>query len=521
MIVDARPPRRARRSWTATASSSPRRSCRRPRTGSCRSTTTTSTARRALVERESRADPAPPRRPDHQRDEPRLRVRERRASTCRTSTTATPRCCPSTATGRHTGSGSAIRAAAGVDVAVVISDTFGRAWRHGLTDVAIGVAGLAAVVDLRGETDALGRELHVTEVAVADEVAGAAELVMGKATAVPVAIVRGLEPDLVPRRLGQGAHPRRRGTTCSDEREPMSVPAFLEARRSIRAFTDEPVDRATARRARRGRVHRAGAAPLPAVALRRGRHRRRPSATSPTGMGARWRADLAADGVARGARRRAASTRRTARSRARRRSCSAASPGTGSTATPTRPASGPSGAWRCCRSAPRSRTSWSPHADAGLASCWVAAPIFCPEAARDALVAPRRVAPPRARARRPPRPGLRRARAACRSTTPPLRAEAARHVPVRGSRPSRGCSSGFSARRGPGTTRACAPTPVVEVASTASSRGGSRPGPGRATSVAARPARAGAWFGSLREAGRRARSSRRAPARSSRPRSRC
>jgi coenzyme F420-0:L-glutamate ligase/coenzyme F420-1:gamma-L-glutamate ligase len=88
----------------------------------------------------------------------------------------------------------AILAVAGADVAVVVSDTFGRAWRHGLTDIAIGVAGLAAVVDLRGARDARGRELHVTEVALADEVASAAELVMGKAAAVPVAIVRGLDP---------------------------------------------------------------------------------------------------------------------------------------------------------------------------------------------------------------------------------------------------------------------------------------------------------------------------------------
>jgi coenzyme F420-0:L-glutamate ligase/coenzyme F420-1:gamma-L-glutamate ligase len=80
-----------------------------------------------------------------------------------------------------------------VKVAVVVSDTFGRAWRNGLTDVAIGVSGLAAVVDLRGTEDARGRELQVTEVAVADEVASAAELVMGKATGVPVAIVRGLD----------------------------------------------------------------------------------------------------------------------------------------------------------------------------------------------------------------------------------------------------------------------------------------------------------------------------------------
>ena len=88
----------------------------------------------------------------------------------------------------------ALRARRGVDVAVVVSDTFGRPWRLGLTDVAIGVAGIAAIVDLRGSEDALGRVLHVTEVAIADEIASAAELVMGKAAGVPVAIVRGLDP---------------------------------------------------------------------------------------------------------------------------------------------------------------------------------------------------------------------------------------------------------------------------------------------------------------------------------------
>lgn len=87
----------------------------------------------------------------------------------------------------------ALRATRGVEVAVVVSDTFGRPWRNGLTDVCIGVSGLAAVVDLRGTEDALGRELQVTEVAVADEVAAAAELVMGKSAGVPVAIVRGLD----------------------------------------------------------------------------------------------------------------------------------------------------------------------------------------------------------------------------------------------------------------------------------------------------------------------------------------
>ena len=87
-----------------------------------------------------------------------------------------------------------IRATGGVEVAVVISDTFGRPWRNGLTDVAIGVAGLAGVVDLRGTEDDRGRTLQVTEVAIADEVAAAAELVMGKARGVPAAVVRGLDP---------------------------------------------------------------------------------------------------------------------------------------------------------------------------------------------------------------------------------------------------------------------------------------------------------------------------------------
>lgn len=88
-----------------------------------------------------------------------------------------------------------IRAKTGVEVAVIISDTFGRTWRRGVTDIAIGCAGIAAVVDLRGTHDALGREMQVTEVAVVDEIAAAAELVMGKSRAVPVAVVRGVNPE--------------------------------------------------------------------------------------------------------------------------------------------------------------------------------------------------------------------------------------------------------------------------------------------------------------------------------------
>lgn len=87
-----------------------------------------------------------------------------------------------------------VRAQLGVEVGVIVSDTFGRAWRKGLTDVAIGVAGIAAVVDLRGTADALGRVMQVTEVAIADELASAAELVMGKSSGIPVAVVRGADP---------------------------------------------------------------------------------------------------------------------------------------------------------------------------------------------------------------------------------------------------------------------------------------------------------------------------------------
>ena len=88
-----------------------------------------------------------------------------------------------------------LRARTGLSLGVVVSDTFGRPWRKGVVDIAIGCAGVAALVDLRGTTDALGRELQVTEVAIADELAAAAELVMGKSSGVPAAVVRGVSPE--------------------------------------------------------------------------------------------------------------------------------------------------------------------------------------------------------------------------------------------------------------------------------------------------------------------------------------
>lgn len=87
-----------------------------------------------------------------------------------------------------------MRAVVDVEVGVIVSDTFGRPWRRGLTDVAIGCAGVAAVVDLRGAPDAYGRTMQVTEMAVADELAAAAELVMGKADGIPAAVIRGVDP---------------------------------------------------------------------------------------------------------------------------------------------------------------------------------------------------------------------------------------------------------------------------------------------------------------------------------------
>ncbi|MHB8263718.1 MAG: coenzyme F420-0:L-glutamate ligase [Acidimicrobiales bacterium] len=89
-----------------------------------------------------------------------------------------------------------LKAACGVSVGVVISDTFGRPWRNGLTDIAIGCAGIAAVVDLKGTPDANGRILAATEVCLVDELASTAELVMGKSSGIPAAIVRGLSDEL-------------------------------------------------------------------------------------------------------------------------------------------------------------------------------------------------------------------------------------------------------------------------------------------------------------------------------------
>jgi len=86
-----------------------------------------------------------------------------------------------------------IKQLTGANVGIVISDTFGRAWRNGQVNVAIGVAGLSPIVDYRGTQDMFGNQLSVTQIAMADELASAAELVMRKSDRIPVAIVRGVD----------------------------------------------------------------------------------------------------------------------------------------------------------------------------------------------------------------------------------------------------------------------------------------------------------------------------------------
>ncbi|UVS81756.1 coenzyme F420-0:L-glutamate ligase [Actinokineospora sp. UTMC 2448] len=187
-----------------------------------------------------------------------------------------------------------LRERLGVEVGVVVTDTMGRAWRMGQTDAAIGVAGLAPLTPYAGEVDSQGNELAVTLIAVADEIAAAADLVKGKLGGIPVAVVRGLE-------IGGAGSARdllrpidhdlfRLGTDLAVEqgrREAVLV------RRSVRAFADEPVDHAVLRRA--------AAVGLTAPAPHHTRPVRFAHVTTKRellldAMRSAWRADLAADG---------------------------------------------------------------------------------------------------------------------------------------------------------------------------------------------------------------------------------
>ncbi|CAN5886077.1 coenzyme F420-0:L-glutamate ligase [soil metagenome] len=186
-----------------------------------------------------------------------------------------------------------VRARLGVEVGVVVTDTFGRPWRVGQTEVALGVAGTAAVRDERGGHDLDGRHLEVTEAAVADEVAGAADLVRTKASGTPFVLLRGLDPS--------GPHGTGRDLLRDREQDlfrtgwPTSAEAAVSGRRTVRTFdTTRPVPAEALRAA----ATAAATAPAP--------HHTRPwrlvRLTDATRRGlldvmaARWRTDLAGDG---------------------------------------------------------------------------------------------------------------------------------------------------------------------------------------------------------------------------------
>jgi coenzyme F420-0:L-glutamate ligase/coenzyme F420-1:gamma-L-glutamate ligase len=192
----------------------------------------------------------------------------------------------------------ALRERLDVDVAVVISDTMGRAWRMGQTDVAIGSAGIAVLHGYAGEVDAKGNELVVTEVAIADEVAGAGDLVKGKLGGVPVAVVRGLSTTDDKTTASELIRPVdddlfRLGT---EEAIGQGRTEAVLLRRSLRSFAATPVDAAAIRRA----VGAALTAPAP--------HHTRPvrfvwvreqetRTRLLDAMRDAWRADLAGDGL--------------------------------------------------------------------------------------------------------------------------------------------------------------------------------------------------------------------------------
>jgi len=267
----------------------------------------------------------------------------------------------------------------GADVAVVVTDTFGRAWRRGVVNVAIGAAGLPSLVDLRGTKDAAGRVLEATVVAVADEVAAASGLVMGKAEGVPAAVLRGVAaPASAP--VAPAADLVRPPDEDLFRESPLQA---LHARRSVRRFTADPVPRPALTAA----VEAACTAPAPHhsrpwlfVMVDRGPLRVRLLSA----MASAWHADLAGDGTAEAviARRAAISDELLGRAPILCVPCVRLR-GAHAYPDPERSAAERE-MFLLSGGAAIQNLMLALHAQ-GLASCWVSSTLFCKEEAREAL----------------------------------------------------------------------------------------------------------------------------------------
>jgi coenzyme F420-0:L-glutamate ligase/coenzyme F420-1:gamma-L-glutamate ligase len=270
----------------------------------------------------------------------------------------------------------------GAGIGVVITDTMGRPWRNGQTDTAIGAAGLVVLRDHRGQPDTFGNALEVTVAAVADEIAAASDLVQGKTEQIPVAIVRGLA-DLVTDADGPGAAALVR--PVADDMFRLGTADVLQARRTVRDFTADPVDADAVRRA----IAAAVTAPAP--------HHSEPwrfavleSAGARTAlldnMLAAWTADLRADGFTP-----EQIARRVRRGDVLRRAPLIIVPCLAADAAHAYPDQ---------RRAASERTMFVVSMGAavqnllvalaieGLGSCWVSSTLFCPEVARAAIGLP-------------------------------------------------------------------------------------------------------------------------------------
>jgi coenzyme F420-0:L-glutamate ligase/coenzyme F420-1:gamma-L-glutamate ligase len=290
----------------------------------------------------------------------------------------------------------------GVDVAVLVTDTAGRPWRNGLTDIAIGAAGIASLDDLRGTTDPHGNTLEMTVTAVADEVAAAADLVKGKARGAPVAVVRGLTF------ASDDAGARALVRPAADDMFRHGSRDVVAARRSVRAFTDEPVDVSVVRRA----IAAALTAPAPHhtapwrfVLVESAASRDRLLAE----MHASWVADLRGDGFTE-----EQIARRTQRGDVLRNAPYIVVPcldvSEAHAYPDARRASAERAMFLVAGGAGVENLLIALAAD-GLASCWVSSTMFCPEVARTVLDLPPTweplgaVAVGHAAGQPPPRPG--------------------------------------------------------------------------------------------------------------------